>query len=429
MVKGLERGAVLFGPLPAFVMTDTLPGLTFSSERVEFIPTRDAGLKRLERFVARAGRHYASTRNYDFGSEQRGNVSALSPWIRHRLITEQDVLARVLASHRPRRAEKFVQEVFWRTYFKGWLEQRPSVWTHYQSDLIKRFEALEKDPKLRLTYRAAVAGSTGIDCFDHWAAELSQTGYLHNHARMWMASIWIFTLRLPWELGADFFLRHLLDGDPASNTLGWRWVAGLHTKGKTYLARADNIEKYTEGRFRPSGLARVAKPLSEAVDHSRQPIAPCDPPPSGPYLLLLTEEDLCGADLMPAPPAGVLGLLATEGRSVQPLGELAKVFAQEAMQGALENYDAGPQHAEDWSVPILAAARQYGVQTVATAYPPVGPVRARLDKAAPALAKAVVTLLRVRRDYDSITWPHAKAGFFALKKKIPAILDSLNLTR
>ncbi len=67
------------------------------------------------------------------------------------------------------------------------------------------------------------------------------TGYLHNHARMWFASIWIFTLRLPWELGADFFLRHLLDGDPASNTLSWRWVGGMQTMGKTYLARADNI--------------------------------------------------------------------------------------------------------------------------------------------------------------------------------------------
>jgi deoxyribodipyrimidine photo-lyase len=64
--------------------------------------------------------------------------------------------------------------------------------------------------------------------------ELVETGYLHNHARMWFASIWIFTLRLPWELGADFFLRHLLDGDAASNTLSWRWVAGLHTKGKHY---------------------------------------------------------------------------------------------------------------------------------------------------------------------------------------------------
>ena len=62
---------------------------------------------------------------------------------------------------------------------------------------------------------------------------------------MWFASIWIFTLNLPWQLGADFFMQHLLDGDPASNTLSWRWVAGIQTKGKNYLARKSNIEKYS----------------------------------------------------------------------------------------------------------------------------------------------------------------------------------------
>ena len=92
-------------------------------------------------------------------------------------------------------------------------------------------------------------GATAIEPFNDWVRELKETGYLHNHARMWFASIWIHTLELPWYLGADFFLKHLLDGDEAVNTLSWRWVAGLHTKGKTYLARASNIEKYTNGRY------------------------------------------------------------------------------------------------------------------------------------------------------------------------------------
>ena len=73
----------------------------------------------------------------------------------------------------------------------------------------------------------------------------------------------IFTLRLPWQLGADFFLRHLVDADPASNTLSWRWTAGLQTRGKTYLATAGNIARYTDGRFQPKGLARCAEALSE----------------------------------------------------------------------------------------------------------------------------------------------------------------------
>ena len=82
---------------------------------------------------------------------------------------------------------------------------------------------------------------------------------------MWFASIWVFTLGLPWQLGADLFYRHLIDGDPASNTLSWRWVCGLHTRGKTYLARVSNILNYTDNRFSPHGqLAISAPPLSEA---------------------------------------------------------------------------------------------------------------------------------------------------------------------
>ncbi|MGY9006925.1 MAG: FAD-binding domain-containing protein, partial [Alphaproteobacteria bacterium] len=230
------------------------------AETITFTPTRQAGLARLEQFALQAGLQYAKRRNYDFGVDRRGNVSALSPWIRHRLVTEEEVLRAILARHSVSGAEKFVQEVFWRTYFKGWLEQHPSVWTAYQHGLM---QALGENHWFA-EYKEAVKGRTGIDCFDHWARELVETGYLHNHARMWFASIWIFTLRLPWELGADFFLRHLIDGDPASNTLSWRWVGGLHTKGKTYLARASNIAKYTDGRFNPQGqLSSTADPLIE----------------------------------------------------------------------------------------------------------------------------------------------------------------------
>ncbi len=116
-------------------------------------------------------------------------------------------------------------------------------------------------------------------------ANSPSAGYLHNHARMWFASIWIFTLRLPWVLGADFFMRHLCDGDPASNTLSWRWVAGLHTRGKTYLARASNIATYTGGRFTPQDhdLAAFAPPLTEAAVITRTVLAlPAQIPPPAP---------------------------------------------------------------------------------------------------------------------------------------------------
>jgi len=226
-----------------------------------WVPTRQAALDRLDAFLPAAGRAYAARRNFDLGPDDRSNVSALSPFVRHRLILEQEIVAATLERHRFSAAERFIQEVFWRTYFKGWLEQRPQVWTRYREDCAGLFDQLERDGALERRYAEAVEGRTGIDCFDAWAGELVGTGYLHNHTRMWFASIWIFTLDLPWQLGADMFYRHLLDGDPASNTLSWRWVGGLHTRGKTYLARASNIARYTNGRFNPEGELAPTAPV------------------------------------------------------------------------------------------------------------------------------------------------------------------------
>ena len=172
-----------------------------------FPPQRSAALARLEAFVLHAGRRYASERNRDSGPGQRDNVSLLSPYLRHRVITEHEVLAAVLRQHSPQAAEKFIQEVFWRTYWKGWLQQRPQIWQAFLRERDADRARLEQSQDLRSALTAAEDGRTGIDGFDAWAWELVQTGYLHNHARMWFASIWIFTLRLPWTLGADFFHR------------------------------------------------------------------------------------------------------------------------------------------------------------------------------------------------------------------------------
>lgn len=396
---------------------------------VVFEPTRAAGLARLNTFAPRAGKHYAGQRNYDYGPEKRGNVSLLSPWLRHRLITEEEVLRATLARHAPLAAEKFVQEVFWRGYFKGWLEQRPSVWRAYQKELQGALKRMGRDRALVADYGAAVGGATGIDGFDDWARELVETGYLHNHARMWFASIWIFTLRLPWELGADFFLRHLADGDPASNTLSWRWVAGLHTRGKTYQARVSNIAKYTDGRFRPEyQLSNTAEPLVEQVDHPRLPIPPADGMPKGDFLLLVTEED-CQIDaILPRSPAGVAGLLVTQARSLLEIGNATHAFAAGAVNTTLDRLGgAQATEADDWAKPLIMAAQAAGVAAMVTGYAPVGPVADRLRRSKPALQEAGITLHQIRRPYDDLVWPHAARGFFGLKKKIPTVLDGLGL--
>ena len=381
-------------------------------------PSRRAALDRLAQFVPRAGQTYAFGRNTDPGPDRPGAVSRLSPALRYRLITEQDVVASVLARHSFAAAEKFVQEVCWRTYWKGWLEMRPDAWRRFVAERDTAQGAWAGSSALA----EAEAGRTGIDAFDAWARELVETGYLHNHARMWFASIWIFTLRLPWALGADFFLRHLIDADAASNTLSWRWVAGLQTAGKTYLARADNITRYTEGRFSPVGLATEAAALTEP------PIGPAQglpalalPDPAAPSLLLIHHEDLCPELLFPAN-APVRGIVCMDDPALL-WGEAARRFATGAAADAAERAAAAfarpcAVHAALDAETLLAEARAAGVRQIITAYAPVGPVAHALARVAPALAREGVTLCQVRRRWDDGLWPHAKRGFFAFDAQI-----------
>ena len=203
-------------------------------------------------FIQNGLKDYSAQRNYDFGPKSRENISNLSKYISHRVINEYDLIREILSEFNLQKADKFIQEVFWRIYWKGWLEHRPNVWTDF---INSNPNFLEKD------YKKAIDGETGIECFDHWVKELKTENYLHNHTRMWFASIWIFTLNLPWELGARFFMRYLFDGDAASNTLSWRWVAGIQTQGKHYLARESNIRKFTNQRFINAALNENAPPL------------------------------------------------------------------------------------------------------------------------------------------------------------------------
>ena len=394
-------------------------------------PTRDAGLERMAGFQPRMGRAYSAGRNTDFGPGRQEAVSRLSPWVRRRLVTEEELARAALDAHGPRAAERFVQEVIWRTYWKGWLEMRPEVWTRYLAERDAARAEVEANAGLRTALAEAVEGRTGIEGFDDWARELVETGWLHNHARMWFASIWIFTLRLPWTLGADFFLRHLMDGDPASNTLSWRWVAGLQTPGKTYLATASNIEQFTEGRFRPTGLAKAAEPLSEAPIPAARALPPAaGQTPDGPHLLLVTAEDLSPDSLIgPWETAGV-AMASEPGRG--GLGEAAGAF----LDGALADAEARAQARYRQPVRRLAAlepealilaAQGAGARTIVTACAPVGPTAEALARARPALAAEGIVLVPVRRSWDEALWPLATKGFFPFKERAPAVLRTLGL--
>jgi deoxyribodipyrimidine photo-lyase len=400
-----------------------------------FPETRSEALMRLEQFVPLAGAHYAAKRNMDLGPDKRGNVSMMSPYIRHRLITEQEVLASVLRQHTLSAAEKFIQEVFWRTYFKGHLETRPALWSRYRLALGRQVEALTAKGGYRREYERATEGRSGIDCFDAWVEELIQTGYLHNHARMWFASIWIFTLRLPWELGADFMYRHLLDGDPASNTLSWRWVGGLHTKGKTYLARRDNIIANTGGRFQPNGLSPTAEPLQEDSSTPAFPLpSAASRVPAGRIGLLLTEEDLCADDMdfADAQVGAIAGASAIHERSPLPVAGHVHAFTESALADGLQRASkaldvAAIRLPSLSSVTIADWARKNELRIVVTPYASVGPVAEALADAIPRLAAQNITIVQVRRAYDSLSWPHGTRGFFALKERIPEIIDALRI--
>ncbi len=367
--------------------------------------SRAAGLTRLAAFSPAAGGRYAAGRNTDRGPDREPNTSALSPYLRRRLLTEPEVVAAAVEAHGRRGAERFVEEVVWRSYFKGHLETRPSIWTDYKRQVADGREAMERNAGLRRAYAEAVEGRTGIEGFDDWARELIEHGWLHNHVRMWFASIWIFTLRLPWALGADLFMRHLLDGDPASNTLSWRWVAGLHTRGKAYAARAENIARHTEGRYRPTGLNEDVRALTEDQPHPLIPLADSDAPPAGEVALLIHLDDLHpeSLELGSARVAKVGAVLAhAEGAS-----DRVRAADREAMADALGRARAqfGCEAGEakpGWEdgLPVIAA------------WAPVGPS-----------ADVSPSHLNLRREWDERAWPRSTKGYFQLRAAIPQLLQ------
>ncbi len=384
-----------------------------------FEPSHTAAISRLDTFLTKAGRDYAQFRNYDI--EGHPHVSGLSPYLRHGLVQPEDVLRQVLRHHTAAAAEKFIQEVFWRSYWKGWLERRPSVWCGYQAQLRRDLDQLSSQAGLRLLWEDACLGRTGIACFDAWAHELVATGYLHNHARMWFASIWVFTLDLPWALGADFFLRHLLDGDPASNTLGWRWVAGRQTLGKTYLARSENIARYTKGRFvNTPGLAQYAKPCDPEPHPSLGPAPTSDAMPGGRVAVLVTEEDVLPQDLVDTVADGtaVVALRSDRGRSVLEVSAAVQDFTQGALQDGLNRLGAPDAPIFETPEDVTEWARAQHIDAFVTRYCPQGPART-------AVTQIGIPVSQQIKPFDRLAWPHATAGFFKFKAHIPKILGAL----
>lgn len=391
-----------------------------------FHPSQPDALRNLQNFKPHMGRAYAARRNYDLGVGAHKHVSQLSPYVRHRVVSEHSLVEAALRSHGYQAAEKFIQEVFWRTYWKGWLERRPEIWRRYQIQVNDLHRALDNNAAQLTEFRKATSGQTGIDCFDAWVEELVTTGYLHNHARMWFASIWVFTLGLPWQLGADFFLKNLLDGDAASNTLSWRWVAGLQTKGKTYLARPDNIERYTEGRFYPANqLAGYAAPLDDEIPPAADsPIT--DPIPDGPLTLVVTDDHL---DPIPyiSPAANVRRVIVLDSvsdRTPNGVSTPVQTFVSGLYADMRDRLRGDNIDMYILSGDAINSVADYALPEteLAALYAPLGAGRDKLDRAIKATPRNIPRILPV---WDKACFQHCKKGFFVFKKEIPNLISKL----
>jgi deoxyribodipyrimidine photo-lyase len=398
------------------------------SETLEFSPTRVAALARLDEFLPAAGR-YAAERNYVRPGHE--NISRLSPWVQKRLLLESEIVAVARARWSFPAVEKFVQEVYWRTYWKGWLEQRPAAWSRWVESVPRLRESL--GPEQQAMLAAALTGKTGIAGIDAWAQELVATGYLHNHARMWFASIWVFTLRLPWELGAAFFNEHLLDGDVASNTLSWRWVAGLQTPGKTYVARADNIAFYTDGAHAPEAgqLASAAfaikeEPLPKVMAWTEDAnhvaslktferiglwVHPED--------LAVEQGELAGLKIKAVNASWPADITVRAGWS-EKVSAWTQAGLQDGAKRAGQHFGAPVSSGEtsDLAVSLVQWAKQNNLQAVVAYRPFVGPWLAEALALEATLASAGITMIWRRRNWDAEHFPHATRGYFPFWERI-----------
>jgi deoxyribodipyrimidine photo-lyase len=407
-------------------------------ERLAFSPTRAAALARLDEFLPAAGR-YAAERN--FVRPGHSQVSRLSPWVQKRLLLESEIVDATMRRWSFPAAEKFVQEVYWRTYWKGWLEHRPAAWSRW-CEAVPRLRA-SLDAEKRTTWEAAIAGKTGIAGFDAWAQELVATGYLHNHARMWFASIWIFTLRLPWELGAAFFIEHLLDGDVASNTLSWRWVAGLQTAGKTYLARADNIAHYTDGEHAPEAgrlasapVSLSEEPLPKVAAWTEDALAIASLPTYERLGLWLHPEDLAVEQ------GELAGLKFTAIHAAWPThiaeragwsDKVAKWTRAALRDGATRaghhfKVEASAEDTPDLAASLIAWAQAKQLQAIVAYRPFIGPWLTEALALETALATAGLRVIWRRRAWDKEHFPHATRGYFPFWEKIGSELRRVRLS-
>jgi hypothetical protein len=373
--------------------------------------SRAQAFAQLKEFIPHAGR-YSRDRNHVLSGH--GNVSRLSAAVRHRLVTEWEMAAAPRERYAASTVEKFTQEIYWRSYWKGWLSLRPQVWQNYRETLSQPNEEA----------RAIMAGEGPIGVMNLFAKELRRTGYLHNHARMWFAGYWVHVARLPWQWGARFFEQELLDFDPASNTLSWRWVAGLQTLGKSYLPRRSNIEKYLDPQLLAQAGVRGMEELEKPT--AALPEKLVRPPVTRPELesdvlpdqagLWIHEEDLSPESYLPANFRSQASLVTYDSEGLSQIGASKNRvgWTVKATRDAASRHDA--EHSE--RLELRAWAKRHDLKNIVTMRPEIGPLHDQLPRLQEELAEEGITLHLMVREEDLYLRPLAKAGFFPFWEKL-----------
>ena len=216
-----------------------------------FPPTREEALARIATVQPA---EYSRSRN-----ALNGAVTQLSPYITHGFISLPEVLEGVRSHHSVRTQDKFVFELGWREYFRH-------VWQHRGNGIFKSLHegVLSDEAYADQIPFDILHANTGVAAIDMAVKTLYATGYLHNHARMWLASYMVHLRKVHWRAGADWLYGHLLDGDLASNHLSWQWVAGTGSH-KPYLFNAENVSRYAPLAWHSAGS--VIDTTYEELDH------------------------------------------------------------------------------------------------------------------------------------------------------------------
>ena len=374
-----------------------------------FPTTRCEIIENLINFCEKELLSYSRKRNFDFGPPHK-NVSKLSPYLRTRFISEEEVLKIAISKNNIKNIEKFIEEIFWRTYWRGWLESHPWIYDEY-------LNTNKHQPLLK---------KTGIKCFDNWKEELIDTGYLHNHSRMWFASIWIFTLGYSWQSGAEFFKKNLLDFCPASNTLGWRWVAGLQTINKPYLAMSDNISYFTNGRFNPSNQ------LNERVnlnfnDQNNDHILQFSEPKKIQFKnidklgIILNKNDLTLNHIFEKKQLPYDCCVYSIEHESKIVDEFNKNIIKDILKNN-KNFEITENHNQiiDWLI-------NKKIKNLILPYETVGNNILNNEKFKNKLKTLNINYIFFLRDWDRNAFPYATKGFFKFKKNIPNLIKQADI--